>query len=834
MKSLIRIPVAICTWLAAMVLTVAALFVGAYYYVSPGLPKAEELRDVRMEVPLSVYSRDGRLIAQFGEAIRTPARLENIPPVMINAVLAAEDEYFFEHPGVDYRGITRAVLNVLRTMGDRSIGGSTITQQVARQYFLSPERLYIRKFKEWILALRLEQEFTKEEILELYLNTTFFGQRSYGVVTAAQTYFGKSLDELTVAEAALIAGIAQGPSIQNPVRSPERAAARRAYVLRRMNELGMISDEEHRTAAATPVVSRLHARRIELEAHYIAEMVRLEMTERYGDAALTSGFRVTTTIDSTQQRAAADSVRQALLNYDERHGYRGPLLQLELPQWVADTDAAELAERPEMLADLELMLADFPNRVGMTTALVLSVEDTEAAVYMSGRGPQILPFDAVSWAARYIDDNRVSNRPRTMGEVLTPGDVVRFRVTDNGNFRLAQIPDVQGALVAMDPQDGGITALVGGFDYFISNYNRATQSRRQPGSAFKPFIYSAALENGFTPATMINDAPLSEHNPATGATWRPQNYSGSVYGEISFRDALVRSLNLASVRIARDTGISNTTRHLRAFGFDDAAVTPDLTVSLGAGGISPLELARGYAMLANGGYHIEPYVIDRIESAEGEVLYQASPAIVCPACEDSPLYAGALPPGEEYFAAAEETTKFLPLAPRAITAQNAYLINDILQDVIRRGTGTRALQLGRRDLAGKTGTTNGFTDAWFGGYNRDVVATVWVGFDDFSRSLGRAGGAAEEGSRTALPMWITFMAEALAGVPENPFVQPPGIVEARINPRTGLIASDAATDTRLEKFQIGRLPDRERAPAFTPPGSSGGSQPPSRSVDPLF
>ncbi len=839
MKHLIRIPVAIAAWLAALLIAVAAMFVGAYYYVSPGLPDADQLRDVRMEVPLSVYSRDGRLMWQFGEVIRTPARLDDIPQLMINAVLAAEDEYFFDHPGVDYRGITRAALNVMRTLGDRSIGGSTITQQVARQYFLTPERLYIRKFKEWILALQIEHAFTKEEILELYLNTTFFGQRSYGVVTAAQRYFGKTLDELTVGEAAIIAGIAQGPSIQNPFRSPERAATRRSYVLRRMHELNMISAEEHRAALAEPIVSRLHERRTELDAHHMAEMVRAWMVGMFGPDALTAGYRVTTTLDSRQQTAANEAIRQGLLNYDERHGYRGPLAELPLPEWAAATGLDELAASGELRSELELLLADFQSRAGMNTALVLRIDEDDdgALVYLAGQGARQVGLESVAWAARFIDDNSVTARPQAVRDVLSTGDVVRFRATDDGTLRLAQIPDVQGALVALDPQDGAISALVGGFDYFISNFNRAVQSRRQPGSAFKPFIFSAALELGFTPSTIVNDAPLTERNPELETVWRPRNYSGRSYGPTRFREVLVDSLNLATVRIARDSGVANLISHMRQFGLDDTALPRNLTISLGAGGTSPLDLTAAYATLANGGYRVEPYFIERVETRDGEVVYEATPRFVCPECEDLPLYStvqvldtGLVDPFEP--SESPEPLVLGPLAERAISAQNAYLITDILQDVIRRGTGIRARALGRQDLAGKTGTSNDFTDAWFGGYNRDLVATAWVGFDDFSRSLGTAGGAREQGGRTALPIWNLFMDQALAGVPENPPRVPPGIVEMRINQTTGLIAGDGATNTMIEKFQAGRIPAREAAPQFSRPGSSEGNQPPGGSGAP--
>jgi penicillin-binding protein 1A len=809
-------------------LILAALFSGGYYYVAPGLPHAEQLRDVRLQIPFSVYSRDGRLIAQFGEKQRTPVRFDEVPPMLVQAVLAAEDDRFFEHPGFDYQGIMRAGLNFLLNAGDRSQGGSTITQQVAREYFLSRDRTFVRKFKELILAIRIEREFSKAEILELYLNTIFLGQHAYGVVAAAQIYFGKELEQLTVADAALIAGIPQGPSILNPVSNPDAATQRRAYVLRRMRELGFISAGEYEAALLQPVEAVRFGPQLELEAPYVAEMVRAEVVRRLGPAAYEAGLRVRTTVDSRLQRAAREALRNGLMDYDARHGYRGPITRVD-PGTLVSKDGASLE------GHWQALLADYPSVAGFRTGLVVSVNEIaaspgggadkpaeadppdagdeaaprdQAVVYLEGLGLTTVGLESVDWAAPYVNDDRVGDPPESVAEVLSSGDIARFRSTESGAWRLAQVPEAQGALVALDPQDGGISALVGGFDFFLSNYNRATQSQRQPGSAFKPFVYSAALENGFTAASIVNDAPIVEVSSELEAVWRPENYSGSFSGPTRLREALVRSLNLVSVRVIRQAGIGHTVRHLRAFGFDDTALPRNPTLALGAGGVAPLDLVRGYAAFANGGYRVAPYLIDTIEDAEGDVLYAARPRSACQGCEE-PRESQAPELVREPFELYPDSGD----APRAISPQNAYLMNDMMQDVVQRGTGARAYrELGRGDLRGKTGTSNDRRDAWFAGFNGDVVAAVWVGFDQ-ERSLGNR----EQGALTALPVWVDFMGEALAGQPLNAMERPPGIIDVRINPDTGLVAS-ASQGSIFEKFQIGRVPDREEEGAEWRPG----------------
>jgi penicillin-binding protein 1A len=845
----------------AAAVALGALFAGGYYYVLPSLPEAETLRDIQLQVPLSVYSRDGRLIAQFGERQRTPVAYDEIPQRLIQAVLAAEDDRFFEHPGFDYQGLLRAGVNFLLTAGDRSQGGSTITQQVARMYFLTRERTFVRKFKELILATRIEREFTKPEILELYFNTYFFGQRAYGVVAAAQIYFGKELSDLSLSDAAIIAGIPQGPSILNPITSPEAAGRRRSYVLGRMRALGFITDAEYQQAVVEPILGTRFGPELELAAPYVAEMVRAEVLDRFGPAAYEAGLRVTTTVDSRLQRAARTALRRAAEEYDERHGYRGPLAQVALDPMPSPADGMEDAE-----AAWQAVLADYAEITGFMTGLVVAIDtvaapprpDADAAdptgqdaelpapeviarLYLPGSGLVSLGLDAVSWAVPYIDDDHVGKAPTTVADVLAPGDVVRLRYAEDGKLRLAQLPEVQGALVSLDPADGGIVALIGGFDFALSNYNRATQSQRQPGSAFKPFIYSAALENGFTTATIVNDAPIVESSQELEDVWRPENYSGRFSGPTRLREALVRSLNLVSIRVVRETGVGPTVSHIRKFGFDDTALPRNLAIALGAGGVAPIDLARGYAAFANGGFRVEPYLIERVEDADGRVLYEAHPKVACGVCEEaardddasSGTAAGpSMLAGKAHLAHHMSDLYPPPARPeRVITAQNAYLIGDMMRDVVRRGTGRRAYNtLGRQDLAGKTGTTNDRRDAWFAGFNGDLVAATWIGFDQ-ERPLGRY----EEGSRTALPMWIYYMSEALAGLKEHAMERPPGIVDVRINPDTGLVTSDSSHSV-FEKFRIDEVPDREIESREWPPSTSGPVAPgtDSGTSEPLF
>jgi penicillin-binding protein 1A len=843
MSAYLKIPLTILALAGMFAVGVGAVGVGAYYYVAPSLPNAEELRHVKIAVPLQVFTRDGRLIAEYGEIKRTPVSYPDIPPLLVKAVLAAEDEHFFEHPGVDYRGVLRGIVNEITPNNGRKVGGSTITQQVTRTLnVLSRSGLssglqrFVNKFKEWILAFRIEREFTKQEILELYLNTYFFGQRSYGVVTAARTYFGKDLDQLSVSETAILAGIPQRPADLNPIASPERATARRAYVLRRMNETGAITDAQYQAALAEPVIGKRYGTETQVDAPYVGEMVRAEMVRRFGAEAYTAGFKVTTTLDSRLQKAANRGMHNTLLAYDERHGYRGPLAHVDVPASATTEHGSSVA------AELRALLDDHPNVVDYETAVVLVVEPQSARVFFADRGEQTIGFDAMSWAAPFVNDDAVGTKPTSVPEVLKVGDVVRFRQDSAGHWRLAQIPEVEGAFASVDPLDGGLVALTGGFDFFLSNYNRATQAKRQPGSSFKPFVYSAALQNGFTPATIVNDSPPEgEYQTELERVWRPENFNNRYFGFVSLRFALQESLNAVSIRITKAMGVPTVARYARKFGFDDTAIPNNLSIALGAGGIAPLDLVTGYATFANGGYRVDHYVIQRIANAAGEVVYEAKPAFVCADCGQPPPAAApdscarpaAPPPSAKPEAASPnvDLTNMNAVAPEIITPQNAFLMTDLLKDVVRGGTAARANRAfpERKDLAGKTGTTNEGHDTWFVGFNSDVVAAAWVGFDQ-DRSLG----GKEQGGVTAIPMWIDYMREALANEPEHTLPRPVGIVEYRINPTSGLIANDATRDTVFEKFDIDNVPAREPDQSFVSPDSATPSTTPARAGDPLF
>jgi len=772
--------------------------IGASYYVAPGLPAVDALREVQYQVPMRVFTRDGRLLAEFGEKRRVPLTWDDMPPTLIDAFLAAEDDRFFEHPGVDYQGLARAAASLALT-GERRQGGGTITMQVARNFFLTPEKTISRKIREIFLALRIENELDKQEILTLYMNKIFLGQRSYGVGAASEVYFGKSAIDLELPEAATIAGLPKAPSTDNPVTSPDRAISRRAYVLRRMLETGKIDQAEYDDALTAPMVSRIFGPTLEVEAPYIAEMARQSMIERYGpEQAYTAGYHVVTSIDSKIQKAANDALRWGLIAYDRRHGYRGPL--------------ARGQEIPADPAELDSLLQGFPEPVWFRVGLVTAVDEKAVTVVLRGGEARQIEWDGLSWAKAYIDDDRQGPEPKTAAEVLAAGDVILVEPPQGDrSWRLAQAPQVQGALVALDPRDGAIAGLSGGFEFAGSKYNRATQARRQPGSAFKPFVYSAALENGFTPASIVNDAPVVFEDSALETAWRPENYSGRFYGPTRLREALVRSRNLVSIRVLNEMGIRPAMGHIAHFGFPPDMLPRDLSLALGSGAVTPLELASGYASFANGGFATKPYFLDRIESAEGEVLYQAEPAVACAACEDERVREEARKSEARGSLRADQDPESSPVQPDypplAISRQNAWLMADMMRDVIRRGTGRRAMQLGRKDLAGKTGTTNEGRDAWFSGFNADLVATAWVGFDQ-DRPLGRG----EEGSRTALPIWVEFMRTALANSPERVEEEPAGLVTVRISSETGLLARAGEDAAIFETFQVGHVPEAAPEP----------------------
>ncbi len=809
---------------AIVVLALAALggigivagVVGAYYFVQPGLPAAATIRDIPLQVPLRIYSRDGRLISEIGERRRIPVTYEEIPQHVVQAFVAAEDQRFFEHPGIDYRGILRALVRFAQSGDASGGGGSTITQQLARDYFLTREQTIARKLTEAFLAWKIEQEFTKEQIMALFLNKMFFGQRAHGVAASARVFFNKDLGDVNVAEAATLAGVLPAPSRYNPVSSARHATIRRSYVLGRMLDLGFIDQQAFNEAMAWPMESRSYGAAIELNAPYVAEMVRSEMVKRYGEGTYTDGYQVVTSLDARLQEAANYALRNGLLEFTRRRGYRGPIDRVELTDELLATPfeewPVEIQDRLEQYA---------PG--GLSVALVTSVNADNSATVLFGDGETTrLPWSGINWAKPFIDRETTGPAPETAAEVLAAGDLIYVMPTTRGTWALAQVPEAQGAVVSVDPYDGAVTALTGGFDFTTSKFNRARQAFRQPGSSFKPFIYSAALEHGSTPATVVLDAPVVISSSELEAVWRPINYSGRFYGPTRMREALVRSMNLVSVRLLLfETGIGNAVRHIAKFGFGGAALPHNGSLALGGGAASPLDMAQGYAVLANGGRAVKPYVIDAIYDADGKTLYRAEPAVACDECEpaDRPawLFGDEKPAAMSLEEMAEIASVYRPdatvdpelyadvkVAPQAVSRQNVFLVQDMMRDVVKRGTGRRAMVLGRNDLSGKTGTSNDRRDAWFGGFNADLVAVVWVGYDD-DLPLGPG----EEGSRTALPIWIEFARIAFRGVPEHQMPMPDGIVSVLIDRETGCPARAGRGNVVFEVFRQGHVPDCE-------------------------
>jgi penicillin-binding protein 1A len=762
------------------------------------LPDVGSLREVQLQVPLRIYSRDGKLIQSIGEQRRIPVRYDQLPPKLIQAFLATEDDRFFRHHGVDWQGILRAAVANLRAGGIRQ-GASTITMQVSRDMFLTPRRDMKRKMSEIYISLLMEAEFTKEEIFSLYVNKIFLGQRAYGVGAAAEVYFGKSLDQLSVAEMATLAGIPTAPSMVNPVASADAAKVRRAHVLGRMLELGYISQSEYDQAKASPMESRLHGAAIEVDAPYLAEMVRNDMQSKYGDAVYTAGYKVYTTLDSRLQSAATVAVRTGLLEYDLRHGYRGATAKVDMSKIVTP-------------AQFDAQLEEFPIIGGLKPAIVQQVEARSAKIYVKDLGVVTLPWEKLSWARRQLPEEKVDSSPKEASEILSRGDVIYTVGRTPESLLFVQVPEAQSALVAVDPKDGAVVALVGGFDFFQSKFNRVTQARRQPGSGFKPFIYAAAFDKGFTPASVMLDAPVVIDEEGKEQAWRPHEDTDRFYGPERLRDALVRSHNLVSVRLMRAIGGDYARNFVTRFGFDKSQLPNDLTLALGTAELSPLQVAIGYSAFANGGFKVTSYYVDRIEDANGKVLQQASPAVACPQCGrvsqgPQPRGAAAAARAGTLDEAPHDGKTLIPeknLAPQIITPQISYLLADMMADVIKRGTGQRARTLNREDIAGKTGTTSDFHDAWFNGFNGDLVATVWTGFDQ-DRTLGEG----EQGARVSVPTWTYFMKEALAGTARHGVPIPDGIVSVRISPKTGLLASSDDPNGIMEKFVEGNLPKAE-------------------------
>ncbi|HDZ56938.1 MAG TPA: penicillin-binding protein 1A [Pseudomonas xinjiangensis] len=762
---------------------------GVALYLSPALPDVDTLRNVQLQTPLRIYSTDHKLIAEFGEMRRFPISFDQVPENFILAMLAAEDDNFLNHHGVDPKSLIRALSELIQT-GQIQTGGSTITMQVAKNYFLTSERVFSRKINEILLALQIERNLSKEEIFELYVNKIYLGNRAYGIEAAAHVYYGKPIAELPLADLAMIAGLPKAPSAFNPIANPQRAISRRDWILQRMLSLRYIDQAAFDEAIAMPNTARNHGANPELEAPYVAEMARLEMIERYGEAAYTDGFHVFTTVDSKLQKLANRALRRGLIEYDQRHGYRGPL-----------------ASHPDVGPDTwQSLLAPYPSIGGLLPALVTEVNAEGAEIQLHGGATGEIDWEAMRWARPFINTNSMGPAPANPAEVLARGDIVRVIRLKEGQYRLSQEPQAQAALAVLSPQDGSIQALTGGFSFRQSKYNRVTQARRQPGSSFKPFLYSAALDNGYTPASLVNDAPIVFVDEYLDSEWRPRNSGGDFLGPIRLREALYRSRNLVSIRLMQDLGVDNALTYIERFGFSRDDLPRNLSASLGTTELTPLQIAQGYSVIANGGYAVKPFLIEYIKDRNWQLIDFAQPRV-------APTVVEARQELIQSYRA--EAVRDIPQqeirAEQVIDSRTTYQLTSMLKDVISRGTAVKARALERDDLAGKTGTTNDQKDGWFSGYNADFVATVWVGFDQ-PDTLGRR----EFGGTTALPIWMKFMEGALEGRSESSQPVPDGLLNVRIDPVTGRSARPGSPNGFFEVFK-----EEDAPPSFSELDSNG-------------
>ncbi|STX28248.1 penicillin binding protein 1A [Legionella beliardensis] len=740
-----------------------------YLYLESQLPDVESLNTVHLQVPLRIYTQDGKLIQEYGEKKRIPLMYDEIPKMLVYALLATEDQRFFEHSGVDIFGLGRATLRMIQT-GTKSQGGSTITMQVARNFFLSRKKTFLRKFNEILLAIKIDRELSKEKILELYLNKIYLGNRAYGVGAAASVYYGKPLKELNLAELAMIAGLPQAPSTQNPIVNPGAARKRRDHVLERLFEEKYITEEQYKEAISQPITAKYHGANVEVPAPYVAEMIRQSLYNHFGPAAYTKGYNVYTTVKAPLQLTANQAVAEHLINYDHRHGYRGPVGNLVIKD-----------KSPESLSK---HLLQYPAFNGLEPAIILAVDNKEAQALTRTNQHFTLGWEGMSWARPALKKGWVGKQPTSAKQILKAGDIVYVKQQQD-TWILSQLPEVEAALIALNPNNGALEALVGGFNFDKSKFNRATQSNRQPGSSFKPFIYAAALDKGYTLATLVNDAPIVVDDPSQPTLWRPHNDNLTFNGPTRLKEALVRSRNMVSIRVLDDLGFNYTIDYVSRFGFHKEKLPKALSLALGTLSVSPMELTTAYAVFANGGYKVEPYLIDHITDNEGKLLLQASPAKVCPECDGQ-----------------ENTIDPSLLAPRVIPADIAFLMSSALKGVVQHGTAHAASILNRQDIAGKTGTTNEQVDAWFAGFTPDIVVTTWVGYDN-PQSLH------EYAASLALPMWIDFMKVALQEIPEKALPQPKNVVAVRIDPKTGLLARQDQSNSIIEYFKEQDVPTEE-------------------------
>lgn len=804
---------------------------GLYLSMRSSLPSVGSLRDLQWQTPMQIFSADGKLISQFGEKKRIPLTLDEMPKQLINAILATEDDRFYLHFGVDPIGMGRAILGQLT--GQNKGGASTITMQVARNFFLTREQTYVRKIREIFISFHIESLLTKDEILALYMNKISLGHRSFGFGAAAQVYYGKDVKELTLAQIAVLAGLPKAPSTMNPISRPDRAMQRRTVVLQRMYNAGYITEQEMLTANKQPITAEKHGAEIELNAPYIAEMAHQEMIDRFGkEAAYTGGYKVFTTVTSKLQHAAQQAVINNIIAYDQRHGYRGPLASLrsvndEQLSSAQTTDANNIIAEPISDDEIAQALAPLSSYHSIVPGVVTETLERSIQVKLGDGTDIVIEWQGLSWARAYFNDDKQGPAPKVAHEIVKTGDIVMVTPSATG-YRLSQLPDVSSALVSLATDDGAIKAAVGGFSFIQSQFNRVTQAKRQVGSNIKPFIYSAALDSGYTLASIVNDAPINQWDRSSGVVWRPKNSPPVYNGEIRLRLALAQSKNVIAVRLLRDVGLDKIIPYLASFGFDPDDLPRNESLALGSASLTPLEVATGFATFANGGFLIQPYLIERIEDSFGKVIFQANPAIACDRCEDSfPITSDvATENNNESAADTALEAQVINKAERVISAQNAFLMTEALNSAIWgadwnikpywQGTGYRARTLKRRDIAGKTGTTNQAKDAWFSGYSRRLVTTSWIGFDDPSRNLGQTAynsnlgkeqtTGKEFGAKSAQPAWINFMKVALADLPVEPFEQPQALMSVRIDKASGKLTKKTDKSSRFEYFELGTAP----------------------------
>nr|WP_240457451.1 PBP1A family penicillin-binding protein [Vibrio neptunius] len=803
--------------LVCTALGVGTIF-GFYLYVKPELPDVATLKDVKLQTPMQIFSQDGKLISQFGEKRRIPVNYDEIPQHLIEALIATEDSRFYDHPGIDPIGITRAAV-VVALSGSAKQGASTITQQLARNFFLSNEKKIMRKIKEIFIAIHIEQLLSKEEIMALYVNKIFLGYRSYGFGAAAQTYFGKDLKDLTLSEIATLAGMPKAPSTMNPIYSIDRATHRRNVVLKRMLDENYITQDEYDQARTEEILSRYHGAEIELSAPYVAELARAWMVSRYGEEAYTSGMNIYTTVDSKLQAAANEAAINNLLSYDERHGYRGA----EKVLWQSGQPAFDEQKIDDTLDNV-------PTYGALIPAVVTKVTALEATVWVKNQGVKTLEWDGIKWARKFLTDDRQGPAPKAATDVLEEGEQIWVRQIETPledgetqtTWHLSQVPNANTAFVAMDPENGAVLSLVGGFNFVHNKFNRATQSVRQVGSSIKPFIYSAAIDKGLTLATLVNDAPINQWDKSQGTAWRPKNSPPTYIGPTRLRIGLAQSKNVMAVRVLREVGLDQTRQYLTRFGFDIDQVPRSETIALGAGSLTPMKMAQGYSVFANGGYYVEPYYINKVEGPFGNIEFKATPKTICRQdCEPTQTVANEF---QEQDVDPQQQPKY---APQVLSEQTAFLVREMMYSNIWgggnwregtgwNGTGWRAQALKRRDVGGKTGTTNDSKDAWYNGYGPGMVAVAWVGFDDHTRKLGRTKpnsnlgkkqiSGAEAGAKTAQPAWVDFMHTALTGVPAKEKEIPSNIVRVRIDRNSGLLTNKFDSSSMFEYFLEGTEP----------------------------